>query len=211
MADFNDSNDTIGAMEYCLGNTPLETMYIEFDALNNAPSKVDEKSNVIFGVGEWTPGRPLGLSSKAKRAFGLEMYQKKFLKVRAGDALVGSMEYDSAAPFNVKIWANDNDENTLSYKRPDNGEAATLDADSFVLWVNNALFGEMKPNGHAMNGAITKGNNKVIGRAGFNSSSTKMGNFLIDNLHFEDVSVKMASAAGSASKAGSAKKGSGTK
>ena len=125
VAHFNDSDDELGAMEYNLGDSKLGSMYIEFDAFNNAPAKGDKSSAVIFGVGPWAQGQDLELNSKAKRAFGLELYQQKNLKLRVGDGVIGQMEYDTAKPVNVKIWVNDNDENTMSYKRPDNGEAAT--------------------------------------------------------------------------------------
>ena len=189
VAHFDDSDDTqSGAMEYNLGNSGLGAMYAEFDLLNNDPNKGDKTSAVIFGVGPWVEGRTLSLNSKAKRAFGFEVYQQKHLKLRVGDNLVTGNEYDPAKPLNVKIWVNDNDENTLSYKRPDNGEAASLNKDSVVIWVNNSLFGELETTGCAMHSEVTAGN-AVIGRVGFSSASTKVAGFLIDNLHVEDPSV----------------------
>jgi len=47
-----------------------------------------------------------------------------------------------------------------------------------------------------MHSDVTKGS-AVIGRVGFSSSSTKVADFLIDNLHVEDPSV---AAEGSAKK-----------
>ena len=114
--------------------------------------------------------------------------------------LAASKEYDTAAAFNVKIWVNDHDTNALSYKRPDNGKAASLNADSVVVWVNNALLGDLESAGKKMNSAVTKGD-AVIGRAGFNSGSTKLADFMIDNLHIEDGAPKAeAEAAGGESK-----------
>ena len=203
-AHFNDADDELGALEYNVGDSELGSMYVEFDAFNNAPATEDEKNVVIFGVGPWYEGQSLVLNSKAKRAFGLEMYQKKFLKLRVGSDIIGQMEYDTAKPYNVKVWANDNDENTMTYKRPDNGEMATLGADSVVAWVNNSLIGELKETGVPMHKEVTEGS-AVIGRVGFSSSSTKMGNFLIDNLHVEDPSVKAEAAEAKAAE-GSTKK-----
>ena len=188
VANFNDADkEAGGAMEYNLGESALGAMYIEFDALNGAPTKEDKSSTGIFGVGPWENGKSLLLNAKAKRAFGFEMYQQKYLKLRVGSKVVGQLKYEATAPFNVKIWANDHDENTLSYTRPDTGANETLNADSVVVYVNNALIDKLDASGSPMHPDVTEGN-AVIGRAGFSSSSTKEGNFLIDNLHFEDPS-----------------------
>ena len=186
VARFNDSDtEKGGAMEYLVGSSGLSGMHIEFDAFNNAPAKGDKSSTVIFAVGPWGQGKALMLNSKAKRAFGFEMYQQKYLKLRVGNDPAATLKYDSATPFNVKIWANDHDENTLSYKRPDNGEEVALNPDSVVVWVNDALMDKLAPSGCPMNKEVTEGN-AVIGRAGFSSSSTKVSDFLIDNLHIEN-------------------------
>lgn len=185
VAHFNDDDtEEGGAMEYNVGESALGSIYIEFDALNNDTAKGDKNSAVIFGVGPWQEGRSLTLNAKAKRAFGFEMYQQKSLKLRVGNGNVSTMEYDSAAAFNVKIWANDHDQNTLSYQRPDNGEPATLNPDSVVVWVNDALMEGLQASGAPMHKDITEGD-AVIGRAGFSSASTKVADFLFDNLHIE--------------------------
>ena len=184
VAHYNDNSDEDGgAMEYNVGESALSNMYIEFDALNNDTALGDKNSAVIFGVGPWEEGRSLTLNSKSKRAFGFEMYQQKNLRLRVGDESIAKVEYDSAAAFNVKIWANDHDGNTFSYKRPDNGETAALKPDSVVVWLNNALMDGLEATGTPMNKDITEGN-AVIGRAGLSSASTKVANFLFDNLQF---------------------------
>ncbi len=188
VAHFDDSDTELGgAMEYVVGTSGVGALYVEFDAINNAPGKGDKSSAVIFAVGPWGEGKSLMLNSKAKRAFGFEMYQQKYLKLRVGDDSVADFKYDSSAPFNVKIWVNDHDSNTLSYKRPDNGEAVTLNPDSVVVWVNNALFGKLSAAGSPMQSEVTKGD-AVLGRVGYSSSSTKVADFLFDNLHVEDPS-----------------------
>ena len=184
VAHYNDDSDEDGgAMEYNVGESELSSMYIEFDALNNDTALGDKNSAVIFGVGPWEEGRSLTLNSKSKRAFGFEMYQQKSLRLRVGDESIARVNYDSAAPFNVKIWANDHDGNTFSYKRPDNGETASLKPDSVVVWLNNALMDGLDAAGTPMNKDVTEGN-AVIGRAGLSSASTKVANFLFDNLQF---------------------------
>ena len=184
VAHYNDDSDEDGgAMEYNVGESELSSMYIEFDALNNDTALGDNNSAVIFGVGPWEEGRSLTLNSKSKRAFGFEMYQQKSLRLRVGDESIARVNYDSAAPFNVKIWANDHDGNAFSYKRPDNGETASLKPDSVVVWLNNALMDGLDAAGTPMNKDVTEGN-AVIGRAGLSSASTKVANFLFDNLQF---------------------------
>ena len=188
VARFNDSDETKGgSLEYNLGSSAASNLYIEFDAINNDPAKGDKSSTVIFGAGPWEKGKSLMVNSKSKRAFGFEMYQQKYLKLRVGDEKVADLKYDLAAAFNVKIWVNDHDGNTLSYKRPDNGETAALNPNSVVIWVNNTLLGNLKPVGHPMNKEVTEGD-AVLGRIGLSSSSTKVSDFLFDNLHVEDPS-----------------------
>ncbi|MEM7455671.1 MAG: alpha/beta hydrolase [Planctomycetota bacterium] len=188
VARFNDSDpDRGGSMEYNVGTSALGSMYIEFDALNNDPSLGDESSTVIFGVGPWGPGASLVLNSKARRAFGFEMYQQQYLKLRVGDDPVAVVSYDSTEPINLKIWVNDHDTDGMVYSRPDTGESATLGPDSVVVWMNDSLFGELEVSGCPMHTAITEGNS-VVGRVGFSSSSTKVADFLLDNLHIEDPS-----------------------
>ncbi|TWU46121.1 Lipase 2 [Rubripirellula tenax] len=186
VAHFDDSDTKLsGAMEYNVGASGPGRLYLEFDALNHAPLKGDGSSSMIFGVGTWDTGKGLVLHAKSTRAFGFEMYQQKYLKLRVGDKTTASMHYDPATGLNVKIWVNDNDTNTLSYKRPDTGDTSLLDPDSVVVWVNNSLIDELPPSGCPMNREITKGDT-AVGRVGFSSASTKVSDFLIDNLHMED-------------------------
>ncbi len=188
VAHFNDSDTSKGgALEYNVGSSRLGSMYLELDVLNNAPQSDDKSSSVIFGVGPWALGKGLTLSSKSRRAFGFEMYQQKTLKLRVGSDSVAEVKYDTAVPFRVKIWVNDHDTNTLSYKRPDTGQTELLGPDSVVVWMNDTLFEKLTPAGVPMHSEVTKGN-AVIGRVGFSSSSTKIGDFLFDNLHIEDPS-----------------------
>lgn len=205
VARFNDSDDEAGgAMEYAVGTGGSSNLYIEFDALNNDPEKGDKNSVVIFGVGPWSEGKSLVLNSKSKRAFGLEFFQQKHIKLRVGDGVVAQVKYDPATAINTKIWINDHDTNTLSYKRPDNGEQVTLNADSVVVWQNDVLFGELDAAGTPMHSDVTQGD-RVVGRIGLSSSSTKVADFLFDNLHVEDPSGATASDEKSPAKDNSAK------
>jgi len=108
-----ESDKKVGA-----GKVARFNLYIEFDAINNDPAKGDKSSTVIFGAGPWEKGKSLMLNSKSKRAFGFEMYQQKYLKLRVGDEKVADLKYDLAAAFNVKIWVNDHDGKQLKTSRP---------------------------------------------------------------------------------------------
>ena len=93
VARFDDSDtEKGGALEYAVGSDGSSNLYIEFDALNNDPAKGDEKSVVIFGVGPWETGKSLVLNSKSKRAFGLEFYQQKNIKLRVGSDVVTQVQ-----------------------------------------------------------------------------------------------------------------------
>lgn len=179
-----------GAMEYNIGTGPSTTMFIEFDIVNHAPKTNDSSSSLIFAVGPWGAGRELVLNAKSKRAFGFEIYQKKYLKLRVGAEPVTQVKYQEDVPLNVKIWVNDHDKHSFSYKRPDSKQAAMLNPDSVVVWVDNQLMDKLPASGCSMHRSVTQGN-AVLGRAGFSSSSTKIADFLIDNLVITDPSVEM--------------------
>jgi acetyl esterase/lipase len=177
-----------GALEYNAGAEELGSLYVSFDVLNNDPQKAEASSVVTFGVGQWAVTKSLMLNAKAKRAFGLELYgQTPYIKLRVGDNTVAYSRYDASRPLNVKIWVNDHDGNTLSYKRPDTGEEVLLNPDSAVVWINNALLGREQAAGVPMNKAVTQGD-AVLGRLGFSSTTKALTDFLIDNVHIEDPS-----------------------
>ncbi len=195
VANFNDILTTGGGsggdLEYST-SAAVGNLYIRFDLLNNNPTATGSAANpCIIGVGAWDTGAGTKLGAAANRAFGVEFYQdgaSSTLRLRVNSTAVVTSTYTMTALQQVAIWVNDSDSATLTYARPDNGSAATLGIDSFVVWVNNSLVGTEADTGIAMFSTITTGNT-TLGRFGFNSSSGTVTNFLMDNLFVGDVSA----------------------
>lgn len=183
----DDSDKTGGVLEYNVGMGGLGSFYIEYDLLNNKPATGDSDP-IIFSLGLWNPSKGKLLSANAKRAFAVEFYQAESyhsLGLRVGSSTKAKGTYSVSEPQNVKIWVNDHDRNTLSYVRPDNGTEVKLNPDSFVVWVNNSLVGKEPEFGIPMQKTVSKGD-KALGRVGFNTTTSGMADFLIDNLHVEN-------------------------
>lgn len=187
---FNDTSSTAGGyLEYNVGTSnTIGSLYVQFDLLNNAPGSTGGAANpCIFAVGPWSAASGVTMGAAANRAFGVEYYQtgsSSTLKVRSNSTALATATYSMSALQTVKIWVNDNDSATLDYLRPDNSSTATLSANSFVIWVNDALVGTETASGLGMNGVgvgSTVGNT-TLGRVGFSSSSTTLADFSIDNV-----------------------------
>jgi len=197
VARFNDTSVSAGGdLEYNVGTTnTVGNLYIQFDLLNNAPGNTGSAVNpTIFGLGPWSDASGTKLGAAANRAFGIEYYQtgsSSTLKVRSNSTALVTATYDMLTLQTVKIWVNDNDSATLDYIRPDDLTTATLSANSFVIWVNNALVGTETASGLGMNvvGIGSTVGDTTLGRLGFNSSSTTLTDFSIDNLLVTDVAA----------------------
>jgi acetyl esterase/lipase len=188
VAHYQDDTDDGGALEYNVGTAGLPGMYVTFDLLNNRPDDQRPKALLIFGVGPWNTSSSLMLNANAKRAFSLEFSQAGFTKtlaLRVGASAVSRDGYALTAPQQVEIWVNDQDERTLTYLQPDTGEEASLNPDSFVVWVNGRLVGEEPAFGYPMQTSVTQGE-VGLGRVGFSSSSSGRADFFIDNLVVAD-------------------------
>ena len=189
VADLNDSstNSSIGAgyLEYNAGASAPGAMYISFDLLNINPLGGTTASNPItFSVGLWTNAAGAKLNANAVRAFGIEVSHDgtaSNLKLRRNSTAIYTNSYNPAALLSFKIWVNDNDTNTLSYTRPDTGASATLGADSFVVYLNNALLG-VTAAGYTNHYTVSAGN-AVLGRLGFYTATTTISDFQMDNLY----------------------------
>jgi hypothetical protein len=198
VARFNDTSSTAGAaLEYNVGASALGSMYIQFDLLNNAPVTTGTAANAfIFGVGSWSTATSTRLSSSANRAFGLEFSQTggtNTLRLRVDATSVVVTTYSMLSLQNVQIWVNDHDANTLDYIRPDGFGTGTLGANSVVVYLNGALVGTETASGFTMNtsgsGTGNTTGDATIGRLGFNSTTTNLVDFLIDNVYITDVSA----------------------
>ncbi|MDF7807847.1 alpha/beta hydrolase [Pontiellaceae bacterium B12219] len=188
VARYNDSSpDDGGALEYSVGARAPGRMYIEFDLFNNEPGELDSKMALIFSVAQWDASRNLSLNANAKRAFAIEFYQSGYyrtLLLRVGASVEQESTYDMNVPQHVQVWVNDHETEMLSYEKPDTGEAALLNPDSFVVWINKELVG-FDPAGILMQKSISAGD-AVLGRVGFGSPSHGLVDFLLDNFHVED-------------------------
>ena len=188
---FNDSSaTTAGNLEYNVGTSnTLSSLYIQFDLLNNAPGNTGSAANpIIFGLGPWSNSTGIQLGANASRQFGVEFYltgSSSTLKLRTNATAFVNTTYTMTSLQTVKIWVNDDDSATLAYTRPDNSSAATLGANSFVIWINDALVTGETDGGFGMNPLLTSGNT-TLGRVGFDSTTTTVADFSIDNVLIMD-------------------------
>jgi hypothetical protein len=200
VARYNDTlSGSAGYLEYNANATSntVGNMYIQFDLLNNAPSDTGGKLNpIIFGIGPWSSSTSQKLSANANRAFGVEFYQTGTngggtLTVRTNSSGFVTADYNKLALQTVKIWVNDNDSTGISYIRPDTSAIATLGANSFVLWINDTLVTGFTDSGVAMNtaGAGSTIGNTTLGRVAFDTTTTVVNDFLIDNLLVTDIAA----------------------
>jgi hypothetical protein len=196
VAHFNDTTTANGNLEYNVGTSnTIGSLYVQFDLLNNAPGNTGSAANpVIFGLGPWSASSGIQLGANASRALGVEFYQtgsSSTLKVRSNSTALVTATYDMSLLQTVKIWVNDNDSTTLDYTRPDNLTTATLGANSFVIWVNDALVGTETVGGLGMNvaGVGSTVGNTTLGRVGFDSTTTTLADFSIDNLLVKDIAA----------------------
>lgn len=183
---FNDNlAGSGGALEYNVGASAVGTLYASFSLLNNAHSGTGSGTNpIIFGVGAWNTGTGILLNANANRNFGLEFSgtgTTSTLKLRVGGSAVYTTTYTPASVQSVQIWVNDHNTNTLTYTRPDNYQSASLAANSVVVYINNVLTGA-SASGYTIQ-TLGDGSDATMGRVGFNTSSTTIADFLIDDLY----------------------------
>lgn len=193
VANFNDVNSGGGDLEYNLGLSPVSDLYVSFDIQDIGHSGTGSgASPVIFGIGPWSTASGTLLGSNANRAFNIEFMQTgttSTLKLRVNSTSILNTTYDTTGSNHVEVWVNDNDSTPLSYIRPDTSVSALLAANSFVVFINGSLLATETESGFTMN---TSGNGNTtgdatLGRLGFNTSTTTVANFYIDNLYASSV------------------------
>jgi hypothetical protein len=197
VAHFNDVNSGVtGVLEYNVGaSNTVGNLYVQFDLLNNAPVDTGTAANpIIFGVGPWSDSTSSRLGANANRAFSIEFYQSGAtltLRVRSNSTALVQTTYDMLALQTAKIWANDNDSTGISYIRPDTLATATLAPNSFVVYINDVLLPGFTDSGFGMNvsGVGSTVGDATLGRVGFNTTTTALANFLIDNILVTDITV----------------------
>ena len=198
VAELNDNSSSGAAqLEYNVGGSALGSLYVQFDLLNNAPSGTGSGTQpLIFGIGNWSTSTSALLGSTANRAFGVEfsgLGATSTLKIRVDSTAVFTGTYTMTALQTVKIFINDHDSNTLDYLMPGTSTVATLAANSAVVFINDSLFSTETSSGFAMSVAGTSGGNTTgnatLGRLGFDTSSTTINDFLIDNVYASSISA----------------------
>ena len=197
VAHLNDTSASGGGgMEYNVGSSALGSLFISFDLFNNAANATGTAANpLIFGVANWNSSSSTLLGANANRAFGLEFYQtgsSSTVRIRVGSSVAHSGTYDMAASIKVSIFINDSDTGTMNYVMPGTSTTVTLNANSAVIYLNDALIGTETSSGFVMSMDAGSGNttgDATLGRLGFNSSSTNTPNFFIDNLYASGVSA----------------------
>lgn len=191
VAHFSDAvTNAGGILEYNVGTEALSSLYVSFDIFNNAANNTGSAANpIIFSVGNWSNTTGVALNSTANRSFGLELSQtgsSSTLKVRIGGTNIVQTTYDMAAVNTFKIFINDHSTNTVDYLVPGTSTTATLSANSAAFYINNTLVGSSLASGIGLNTTASGGyllGDTTLGRIGFNTGSTGLADFLIDNVY----------------------------
>ena len=204
VARFVDSSGTTsGALEYSVGVTAVDNLYIQFDVLNNGITGA--ANSFIFGVGLVNDNNNSSvLGGAASRAIAVDFSSAgSSVNIRSTSTSFASGTYSGLQT--VKIWVNDKDSATVSYVRPVTSAIQTLNANSAVVWINNALVGSATASGISMSSlAATVSASPTLGRLGFNTTSAGIADFSIDNLLVTSIPVAIPEPAASAALGGAA-------
>jgi hyaluronate lyase len=178
-----------GQLELNAFDAAQSTLSISFDIANNAQALASGTQPLNIGLLAWNTAVATAGGSTAKRICGVTFNQDGSLTTPgfsvqggSGGSTVYTGTYDRTKKQTVNFYANDQDANSVNYLGPD-GVYRTLVANSFSVFLNQGFVGAYAFNTVATDnsGTLLIGNSN-LGRIGFNTSTTNLGNWLIDNV-----------------------------
>jgi hyaluronate lyase len=178
-----------GQIEFNACDSPQTTLAVSFEILNNATPSGNGTQPINIGLLAWSTAVATSGGSSSKRICGVTFNQLGSLTAPAFSIQGGvggntsySGTYDLSKKQSVNIYANDHDTQSINYLGPD-GSYRTLSANSFSIFLNQIFVGLYGLNTSATDnsGVLLTGNGN-LGRIGFNTSTTNLGNWLIDNV-----------------------------
>jgi hyaluronate lyase len=178
-----------GQLELNAFDAAQSTLSISFDIANNATASGTGTQPLNIGLLAWNTAVATAGGSTAKRICGVTFNQDGSLTTPgfsvqggSGGSTVYTGTYDRTKKQTVNFYANDQNANSVNYLGPD-GVYRTLAANSFSVFLNQVFVGAYAFNTVATDnsGTLLIGNSN-LGRIGFNTSTTNLGNWLIDNV-----------------------------
>ena len=178
-----------GQLELNAFDAAQSTLSISFDIANNAQALASGTQPLNIGLLAWNTAVATAGGSTAKRICGVTFNQDGSLTTPgfsvqggSGGSTVYTGTYDRTKKQTMNFYANDQDANSVNYLGPD-GVYRTLAANSFSVFLNQVFVGAYAFNTVATDnsGTLLIGNSN-LGRIGFNTSTTNLGNWLIDNV-----------------------------
>jgi hyaluronate lyase len=178
-----------GQLELNAFDTAQSTLSISFDIANNATALASGTQPLNIGLLAWNTAVATAGGSNSKRICGVTLNQDGSLTTPvfslqggSGGGTLYSGTYDRTKKQTVNIYANDQDASSVNYLGSD-GVYRALAANSFSVFLNQVFVGAYAFNIVATDnsGTLLTGNSN-LGRLGFNTSTTNLGNWLIDNV-----------------------------
>lgn len=190
---------TTGSLQYALssgltadgtGGTTRPQGYLSFKILQNASSvgTIATTSYLNFRLGARDTN---GLSSTAAAFIDLRFLQAgtSNFKTQVAGSTNTTLSISASAVNTVKIWYNGTGA-AWSYPEPTSGVSTTLNANTFVVYVNNVL-GVTSANGVTLPTSVTTlaspaTSSSNIGKIAFLSSSANGADFSVDDIYAGD-------------------------
>lgn len=194
-------NDTIagtgggGTLEFNGGSSGQSALAASFEIFNNATPSITGTQPLNVSLAAWNISSSTAGGSSLKRIVSLEFNQFGSLTTPAwyvknagvvATAFTGF--YSVGNKLVVHLFANDHELNPINYVGPD-GNVRTLAVNSFGVFLNSNFIGSypFQANATASDGATILTGNNNLGRLCFNTSTTNLGNWLIDNVIVSDM------------------------
>ncbi|MCX8494894.1 MAG: putative Ig domain-containing protein, partial [Akkermansiaceae bacterium] len=191
VAYFNDIGQSSGQLELNAGSAAQTTLAVSFEIYNNATPSTIGTQPINIGLLAWNSALITAGGSSAKRIAGVTFNQFGSLTTPTfsvqGNSTVFTGTYDLSVKQSVKIYANDHDSASINYIGADS-VYRTLTANSFSVFLNGAfvITSALNPTATDSAGTLLAGNSN-LGRLGFNTSTTNLGSWLIDNVVISDM------------------------
>lgn len=199
VAYFNDVGASSGQLELNAGSAAQTTLAVSFDIYNNATPSATGTQPINIGLLAWSSALATAGGSSAKRIAGVTFNQFGSLTTPSfsvqGNGTVSTGTYDLSVKQSVKIYANDHETASINYIGPDSVYRALV-ANSFSVFLNGTfvITSALNPTATDNAGTLLAGNSN-LGRLGFNTSTTNLGSWLIDNVVISDMPVGVLPAA----------------
>ncbi|MBJ7327410.1 MAG: putative Ig domain-containing protein, partial [Chthoniobacterales bacterium] len=199
VAWFNDTSTVTGGsgqLEFNAGASGQSYLAASFELYNNATPSAAAGSALSVAFAAWNGGNATAASSNIKKIANLEFNQAGSLTTPAwyvkrsgtntGTVYTGS--YAAGSKQTVHLFANDHDTNAINYVGPD-GNVRALETNNFAVFLNGGFIGSypFQANATGNDGTTVLTGNNNLGRFCFNTTSSDLGNWLIDNVVVSDM------------------------